>query len=402
MPGQTEIAEMVPLSRAFELVDGMRTAFYGSLETEPVPVSQSLDRRLFSDVRAVERSPHFNMSTVDGYAVRSADGYPLKIISDVYAGDKRHVSLGKGETVYVGTGAAVPEGADAVLKIEDVTIDGNTIISGPSPDEEKNLVSAGSDFEADEAILAKDTVIGPPEICVMSAAGVEQVEVYRRIRVGILSTGDEIRNGMVRDSNSPMIGAMLQRWGCEAVHIGTVPDLADETKAMLDDATAGFDIVITIGGVSVGKKDFVVSTIMGDGNVVFHGYKLRPGKPLLVSYYHGKPVFSLPGKPTGSFTAMELIVKRFLLGASRQPSTISRLARDVAVRAGDFEHVVYVQLMGPEAVPIGYEGSLLSLFSGPQYRVSLVSSSPKAVLADGFFMARESRKKGDEVIVTLL
>jgi len=393
---------MVPLSRALELVDGMRKAFYSSLECEPVPVQRSLDRRLASGVSARERSPRFNMSTVDGYAVRPADGYPLRIIRDVYAGDRNKVLLGKGETVYVATGAAVPAGADAVLKIEDVVAEGDLIVSGPSPGQEKNLVYAGSDFEAGDVILEKGAVIGPPAICVMSAAGVEDVPVFRRIRVGVLSTGDEIKNGMVRNCNAPMVCAMLQRWGCDAGNAGAVPDDAGETKAILDDAAGRFDVIVTIGGISVGKKDYVVSTIMDGGEVVFKGYRLRPGKPLLVSYYKGRPVFSLPGKPTGSFTSMELIVKRFVLGDVRQPSVAVRLEKDVGVNAGDFEHVVYVKLGHSTAVPMGYKGSPLELFPGPQYRVSLVSSSTRAIVADGYFLARESMKAGDEVIVTLL
>jgi len=236
----------------------------------------------------------------------------------------------------------------------------------------------------------------------MSAAGVGSVSVYRKIRAGVLSTGDEISNGMVRNCNAPMACAMLQRWGCEAVHVGVIPDDAGKTKAMLDDAASTFDVIVTIGGISVGKKDLVASTILEHGEVVFRGYRVRPGKPLLVSYYKGKPVFSLPGKPTGSFTSMELIVKRFVLGDTCTPSTPARLAMDVSMRPGDFRQVVYVQLKGGKAVPMGYAGSPLELFPGPLYRVSLVSSSPRAIVADGYFTAGESLKAGDEIFVTLL
>lgn len=395
-------AAMVPFRHAVELAEQMRKTFYSSLAAETVPTLSSLDRRLASDVHASSRSPRFNVSTVDGYAINSSGVYPFRVLRDIYAGDRGTVSLDKGETAYVATGAAVPRGSDAVLKVEDVTVDNGIIVSGPPPEFGVNLVNAGSDFEAGDRILEKDTVIGPAAICVLCAAGVDSVSVYRRIRVGVLSTGNEIKNGMVNDCNAPMVCAMLQRWSCEAGHIGVVPDDAGETKAMLDDAAARFDVVITIGGISVGKKDYVVSTIQAGGDVVFRGYRLRPGKPLLVSYYHGKPVFSLPGKPTASFTSMELIVKRFVLGDTRDPSTTARLARDVDIHAVDFEQVVYVQLKDGAAVPMGYAGSPLELFPGPQYRVSLVSSSPRAIVADGYFIARGSLKAGDEVNVTFL
>jgi molybdenum cofactor synthesis domain-containing protein len=393
---------MVPLNMALETVGRMRRDFFISLDMETIPVSTSLDRRLAFDAHAAERCPRFNMSTVDGYAVRVADGFPVRIIRDVYAGDGSKVSLGPGETVYVGTGAAVPEGADAVHKIEDVGAEDNVIISGLSLGPGENLVYAGSDFESGDAILEKGTVIGPSAICAMAAAGIERVPVYRRIRAGVLSTGDEIKNGMVRNCNAPMVCAMLQRWGCEAVHLGVVPDDPIETKAILNDAAARFDLLITIGGISVGKKDYVASTIMEGGVVVFRGYRVRPGKPLLVSYYNGKPVFSLPGKPTGAFTSMELIVKRFILGDTAPVCVTANLDRDVDVKAGDFEHVVYVQLKGGNAVPMGYEGSPLELFPGPQYRVSLVSSSPRAIVADGYFIASQNVGAGRPVEVFLL
>jgi len=130
VPVQEEITTMVPLDRALELVGRMRRDFYGSLGAESIPVSASLDRRLAADVRAEELCPRFNMSTVDGYAVRAGDGFPLRIVRDVYAGDRRKVVLGPGETAYVGTGAAIPDGACAVLKVEDVAIEGDCITSG--------------------------------------------------------------------------------------------------------------------------------------------------------------------------------------------------------------------------------------------------------------------------------
>jgi len=393
---------MVPYDRAVELVDRMREKFFSTLGSESIPVSSVLNRRLASEVRAAAQSPPYNISTMDGYAVDTSGTFPLKLVSEVFAGNRGKYVLRSGETMYVATGAMVPEGADAVLKIEDATVNEGKIFSDGMPEPGSNIIRAGADFEIDDIILEKGMAVNPPAICVLNAAAVEEVSVYRKIRVGVLSTGDEIKNGMARDSNAPMVCAMLENWGCEPVHVGVAPDIANMTIAMLDDAAAKYDIVVTIGGVSVGKKDFVVSTVLQYGEVVFHGYKIRPGKPLLVSYYHGKPVFSLPGKPTGSFTAMELIVRRFILGDQRRGSTIVLLNRDMDLRAEGFGYVVYVQLKDGKAVPMGYEDSPLKLFPGPGYKVSVVSSSPRSIVADGFFMASEDLKAGQPVVVNLL
>jgi molybdopterin molybdotransferase len=152
----------------------------------------------------------------------------------------------------------------------------------------------------------------------------------------------------------------------------------------------------------VGKKDFVVKTIVEGGDVVFHGYRIRPGKPLLVSYYHGKPVFSLPGKPTGAYTAMELIVSRFLRGELRHAHVCLPVSRDLEFSNDGFEYIVYVKIVGEKAVPMGFPDSPLKLFKGPKYGVSIVSSSPRAMVTDGFFRANKNMKAGTPVNVRLL
>ena len=295
----------------------------------------------------------------------------------------------------------MPDGANAVLKVEDA-VAGNDSIGGMRLDPWTNVIRAGADFGKGEAILKKGTVVSPPAIGILNAAAVEAVDVYARPRVGVLSTGDEIRNGMTRDSNGPMVCAMLDTWGCAPEHLGVAPDTAKDTKAMLDGAAPEYDAIVTIGGVAAGKKDFIASTIAENGEVVFHGYRIRPGKPLLVSYYANKPVFSLPGKPTGAFTAMELIVKGFFTGGAARPVISVPLSRDVSFYSKGFDYVVYVQLKDNRAVPMGYEDSPLKLFPGPGYGVSIVSSSPRPITADGYFLARDDLKMGQEVAVNLL
>jgi molybdopterin molybdotransferase len=391
---------MVPFDRACELIDRMRESFYGELPAEAIPVARSLGRRLSSDVLARVRSPAYNIATMDGYAINTNDGYPLRVAGEVFAGDGPG-AIGRGEAVYITTGAIVPEGANAVLRSEDAAMEGS-MLNGPGLEPWTNVIRAGADFNEGEAILGKGMVITPSAICILNAAAIEMVEVYKKARVGVLSTGDEIKSGMTRDSNAPMVCAMLETWGCAPEHLGVAPDSAAETRAMLDKAASKCDAVVTIGGVAAGKKDFIASTVLEQGEVVFHGYRIRPGKPLLASYYMGRPVFSLPGKPTGAFTAMELIVKRFINGETIRPSACAPLSRDVDLYTKGFDYVVYVQLKDGRAVPMGYEDSPLKLFTGPGYGVSIVSSSPRSIVADGFFITRDNLKGGQQVLVYLL
>ncbi len=354
---------MVPLGTAYELVDGMRAKFYDHLPHEKIHVDDSLSRRLASDIISKEMSPSRHISTMDGYAVKAGEPYPLQLIGEVYAGDMAD-RIGPGKTVYITTGAALPEGADAVLRIEDAKLDGDKL-DGIPVEQWTSVIKAGSDFEVGDRILCKGTVITPPMIGLLHGAGVDEVEVYRKPRVAVISTGDEIRNGMTKNTNAPTACALLKTWGCEPDSLETVRDVYEDTVATMDKASSQYDLIVTIGGVSVGKKDFVVKTIVEGGEIVFHGYRIRPGKPLLVSYYHGRPVFSLPGKPTGAYTAMELIVSRFLRGEILQASVCMPVSRDLEFSKDGFEYIVYVNIIGGKAVPMGFPDSPLKLFKGP-------------------------------------
>lgn len=400
MPKNEDGRTMVPLDTAYELVDEMRAKFYDHLPREKISIDDSLFRLLASDIIAMERSPARHISTMDGYAVNSADEYPLELAGEVYAGEMPdHIAPGK--TVYITTGAALPEGADAVLRIEDAKLEGDRL-SGLAVEPWTSVIKAGSDFEVGDHILQGGTVVRPAMIGLLHGAGVSTVEVYRRPRIAVISTGDEIRNGMTKNTNAPTACAMLKTWGCEPESLDTVKDTYEDTVAALDDASSRYDAIVTIGGVSVGKKDFVVKTIVEGGDVVFHGYRIRPGKPLLVSYYHGKPVFSLPGKPTGAYTAMELIVSRFLRGELRHAHVCLPVSRDLEFSNDGFEYIVYVKIVGEKAVPMGFPDSPLKLFKGPKYGVSIVSSSPRAMVTDGFFRANKNMKAGTPVNVRLL
>jgi molybdopterin molybdotransferase len=389
---------LVPLEGAFALVDQMREDFFAALPTEEIALESAIGRVLAEDVVSRANMPAYDLCTMDGYAVRASDRYPLRIIGEAFAG-RGFRPIGPGEAVYVTTGARLPEGADAILIVEDAqVVDG--MLSGPAVKPGTHVVRAGADFTAGTVVMPKGSLLTPMVPGVLRTAGIDRVTVYRKPRVAVIATGDEIRDGTVPDANGPMVRAMLSSWGCDPVRINPVGDDREAITNAIDTSLKDYDIIITIGGVSMGKMD-LMSSITESGRVVFKGVRVKPGKPFIASYLGKKPVFSLPGKPSGSYTGMVLFVRRFLLGSARRKTISIPLNQDVEMQVPDFDHVVYVEFQNGRAQPVGYEGSSLKLLTGPEYKTSLLSTSARTALSDGYFIARGKIKAGEPVTVYL-
>jgi molybdenum cofactor synthesis domain-containing protein len=335
---------------------------------------------------------------MDGYAIRAADGYPLRIVGEAYSG-RGFRKIGPGEAVYVMTGARLPEGADAVLQVEYAKVDGNSL-SGIPLKPGRFIVRAGADLRSGQALLKRGKLVVPAAAGVLRAGHIESVIVYGKPRVAVIATGDEVVDGTIADANGPMACGLLESWGCVADRMAPVGDNPVALSSSLAAALRDHDVALTIGGVSMGKKDFS-SSVVANGEVVFKGVRIKPGKPFIASYMHGKPVFSLPGKPTGSYASMELFVRRFLLGRGPARSVSVPLSHDVQPPAPGFDYMVFVELTGGQARPVGYKGSSVNLLDGPEYDTSLLSTSPRTVLSDGYFIAREPVKAGQLVTVNL-
>ncbi|HMK45935.1 MAG TPA: molybdopterin molybdotransferase MoeA [Methanocella sp.] len=390
---------MVALNRALELIDGMRSRFYGILSTEEVAVDCSSGRLLAADAISKATSPPYDVCTMDGYAIRSADHYPVVVVGKNYAGSERAV-INRGETVYVTTGAQLPKGADAVMRVEDARLD-NELLSGPELKPWTNVLRMGADFAAGDVLLAAGTLVTPAMIGALQAAYTNSVRVFRQISVAVLSTGDEIIKGHIRDTNSPVVCAMLRSWGCQAVHMGIIPDDPDATRSAIGSAAADFDMVITIGGVSAGTKDYV-KLVTDEGEVVFRSVKVKPGTPFTASYYRGRPVFSLPGKPAGCFVGMEIFVRRFIHGMTMNMAISLPVCCNMDFNIKGFDYLVFAELKAGQAYPMGYRGSSLGLLPGPDYVVSQISASARSLLAQGYFLARDDLKAGQIVHVVLI
>ncbi len=385
---------IITLNEALEKIKQLKSTYYFRRESENVTLSDSVGRELSEDIIAKSMSPKFDIAAMDGFAIIRADGYPLKISGKIYAGDSIANSK-SGEAMAIATGAILPQGADAVLKIEDAQVN-NDLLYGKELNLWENVFRKGSDYCAGDGIFEKNHRIMPQSAALLYSLGIENVPVYKKIKAGIISTGTEIYNGMIKNTSAVLIQGFLKESGHESEYIGAVPDNYDRTKNMLLQACEKFDLVFTTGGVSVGERDFVADIIAEAGETVFHRVAIRPGKPLAVGIVNDTPVFALPGKPTGAFTALEIIARRYF---TDMPRAMNKLAinEDVVVPEKGFEYVLFVKIVNNTAIGYGRE---LKLFDR-EYNTAIISASPRSSVVEGYVITNRDIGKGELVNVYL-
>ncbi len=291
------------------------------LRAETVPLAEARGRVLARDLVATADLPPFPASSVDGYAVRSMDREPARrVLAEVTAGLAGEVTVTPGTAVRTMTGAPVAPGADAVVMVEYVEEQGGEIrlIRPVQPGE--NLRPPGQDVKAGQLVLAQGTVFGAPEVGLLAALGRAEVEVYRRPRVAVLSTGDELVEpweeagpAKIRDSNRYALMAAVESAGAVPVSLGMVEDLRSEQQEKIRRGLETADVLITSGGVSMGVRDLVKGILEELGTVHFGRVSMKPGKPLTFATVGEKVVFGLPGFPVSSLVTFELFVRPVLL-----------------------------------------------------------------------------------------
>lgn len=300
-----------------------------------IDLSESLRSVLAIDVRALEDLPPFDNSAMDGYALRSADvrdaPTELEVVGVIAAGTAPGRGIGPGETMQIMTGAAVPDGADAVGIVERSEPGSRPasvrILDAVEPGQ--NLRPAGDDLKKGDLGLASGTRLGPAQISLLASVGAGTVLVTRPPKVGVLSTGDELvgagrpmRLGQIRDSNRPGLLAQLALDGFDAVDLGTKVDDLAEISGAIRHAMTVCDALVTSGGVSMGEFDFVkvaVDEIVGELGGETHQLKvaIRPAKPLSFAVVRPQgraafPIFGLPGNPVSSMVSYQVIARRAL------------------------------------------------------------------------------------------
>lgn len=317
---------------------------------EKAPVLKSLGRRLAADVRAVDDVPSFDRSTMDGFAVRAKDTYGatdsmpsyVDIAGEIMIGRKPAGEVKTGQAYRIPTGGMLPAGADAVVMVEYTEeLDSRTIgITRPvAPGE--NVVRKGEDIAAGEMALPAGHLIRPQDLGLLSAIGVTGVEVAFSLKVGIISTGDELVDpvenpspGQVRDINShTLYGAVAANGGAPRLY-GIIDDNYENLKNALELALQDNDMVLLSGGSSVGPRDvaFKVINSAGEPGVLFHGISVSPGKPTVGAILGGKPVFGLPGHPASAMVIFDLMVSP-LLRVGRYPASAKEAVMEFPLKA---------------------------------------------------------------------
>lgn len=299
-------------------------------ETQCVSIGKSLGRVLASNVRGDSDVPHFSRSVVDGYAVKAqetvgaGDSSPVffKVIGAVNMGAENSLHLVPGTAASVPTGGALPSGADGVVMVEYVEGCGvDTIAVYKSVSHGENVLGAGEDFKAGETLFPMGHRLRPQDIGVLAAAGILQVEVFKKVRVAVISTGDELVDpsvvpgpGQIRDINTYTIAALVEESGAETVYSRVVADDWDLLRAAVAEALDASDVLLLSGGSSVGPKDYTQRIIASfeSGKILTHGLAIKPGKPTIAATLMGKPVFGLPGQPASAMVVYKTVVHPLL------------------------------------------------------------------------------------------
>lgn len=298
---------------------------------ELLPLAEAGGRILAEALRLDRDEPPFPRSAMDGYAVASADGAaPRRIAGVVHAGTPAPAPLQRGEAVAVMTGGTVPPGADCVVPVEQARVANGELQLDAAPVSGRHLRRAAEIGHAGRIVLEPGARLGSGELMIAAACGADPVRVRARVRAAVVSTGDEVvpwqdqpLPHQVRDANRLGAASRLAALGAEIVHQSHLPDEADALSAGLARALSGADLLVTIGGVSMGEKDLLPASFAALGvHQMVHGVALQPGKPVWIGRGGTTWVVGLPGNPLSSFVVTELFLRPLLArlaGGAAQP-----------------------------------------------------------------------------------
>jgi len=322
------------------------------LPKERVAIGEAVGRVLAGDLRAASELPAFSTSAVDGFAVRAADaGATLRVIGESAAGRPFAGGVERGTAARILTGGVLPAGADTVVMVEDVRLAGDAVRVPKDLRPGSNFHRPGADVRAGELVLTAGTQLSAAELGLAAALGLAEVEVRRRPRVALLSTGDELVEvgrkpgpGQITDSNRWALLAALREAAVEVRILGIGPDEPQALRRLVVDALGTADVLVTSGGVSVGTHDLVKPLLESLGTVHIGRVKLKPGKPFtFATLPDGKLAFGLPGFPVSSLVTFEVFVRpalRKLQGFARlqRPTLPVRLGYDARATADRTEY----------------------------------------------------------------
>ncbi|AMN36303.1 molybdopterin molybdotransferase MoeA [Clostridium perfringens] len=316
--------KFIALEEALEILNKNTKA----LKSEVVSIKDSLKRVLYGDVKSKINNPPFNKSVFDGYAFKSEDskgtskGNPveLKIVDEIFAGDFSEIEIKSGEAIRIMTGAPIPVGADCVLKQEETERHGDLVKIFKEMKANENISFMGEDIQIGETLIKKGKRLDYADLGIMASSGISEVLVYKKPRVSIISTGDEVcdinstlKPGKIYDSNLYSLSARIEELGYHVLSMEHVGDNILKIGEAIEKAFEKSDIVFTTGGASVGEKDLMQKVSESIGfEKLFWKIKIKPGSAVVCSKREEKILISLSGNPNAALTTFELLGKSIL------------------------------------------------------------------------------------------
>lgn len=404
--------KLAPYSEALEkllkLIQGR------SFEYETISIEESIGRVLIEDIIANVDVPERDVAMVDGYAVKFKDVFGasvekpvlLRVTGKFYPWDSPvGVKLLEGEAAYVTCGAPLPDGADAVIMVENAVFRYGKIEVRRPVKEGENIIHAGEDIRRGDVVLRAGSILRPQDVGVLAGLGVRKVKVAKKPRVAIIATGNELIElskrdpERIADNYALMVSGLISRIGGEPLRLGIIPDDLNVIKRRISEALESADIVVTIGGCSMGEKDFVPDAVnsLGQPGVIVHGIRVKPGKVTGFGVVRGKPIVMLPGLLASMMAGFYLIFAPLIglyMGLKVEqllPTIMARMGHDLASDEKPLYRFLPVRIRGQEdklyaeVVP-----------GGP-------NSLSRFVNANGFILTppKKKLKREEEINVTL-
>lgn len=364
---------MIPFQKAYEIVTEETQKMVSLFcKEESVHIDEAMGRILAENIKADRDYPPAPKSRVDGYACKKEDALTeLQVVGTIPAGVLSNIKIKSGECAKIMTGAIMPEGADAVLRVEhtEELLAGKIKYICDQPPME-DFSPHGEDLKEGDIIATRGSLLTPQLIAILATVGVTKPKVYQKIKVGIIATGDEVVNpserpnqAEIRDSNSIQLYSQLVSMGCKAKIYGVAPDSLEAIEKMYRSAASENNIVILSGGVSMGDFDFVPKVLEAHKvNIKFDRVAIKPGKPTTFGVADKHLVFALPGNPVTTYVIFEILVKPALyslMGHNFKPKKIKmKLGDSLHRRNVEREELLPVSFADAETVmPIKYHGS---------------------------------------------
>ncbi|MHB2019865.1 MAG: molybdopterin molybdotransferase MoeA [Candidatus Xenobia bacterium] len=364
---------LIPVEDAHRLLEQATRPVTG---VETVPLVSACGRVLAEAVRAAGDVPPFSRAAMDGYAVRSGDTPGrLRCVEAVHAGEVAQARVEAGQCIEIATGAPMPAGADAVVKVEDTARDGDQIEMRVAVKAGQAVARQGSDITAGDLVLAEGTELNPSRVGALAALGRSEVKVWRRPRVSLATTGNEIVEpgkplapGQIYNVNAYTLAALLGQAGCETRVLRTAEDRIEAVRDVLRQALQDADLVVLTGGSSVGEKDLLQDVFGAEGEILFHGIAIKPGKPTMLAVVNGVPVVGMPGYPTsclsnGYIFLLPLVARMAHRAAPSAPRVIVDLGEAVKSEPGKFQ-VLTMRVRDGQAFNAFKESGAITSMSG--------------------------------------